>query len=75
MALNYTPVTSSQIRSYAYDATSKKLNIVFVKNGDEYQYQNVDQATFDSLIKADSIGSAFSSLIKKNPSTFPYHKV
>lgn len=75
MAINYTPVTSSQISAYAYDASSRKLNIVFVKNGDEYQYQNVDQETFDSLVKAESIGKAFSALIKKYPSTYPYSKV
>lgn len=75
MALNYVPVTSSQIRSYAYDAQARKLNIVFVKNGDEYQYSNVDQATFEAVTKADSIGKAFSAIIKKAPQTFPFIKV
>jgi hypothetical protein len=75
MKPGYTPVTSSQISAFAYDAASKKLNIVFVKNGDEYQYSNVDQKTVDTLATAASFGSTFSSLIKKNPSAFPYQKV
>jgi hypothetical protein len=75
MALNYVPVTSSQIQSYAYDAQSLKLNIVFVKNGDEYQYSNVDKKTFEDVTQAESIGKAFSAIIKKNPSAYPYIKV
>jgi hypothetical protein len=75
MKPGYTPVTSSQISAFAYDANNKKLNIVFVKNGDEYQYSNVDQGTVDQLTTAESFGSTFSRLIKKNPQTFPFQKV
>jgi hypothetical protein len=75
MKPGYTPVTSSQISAFAYDPTKQKLNIVFVKNGDEYQYSNVDQETVNQLTTADSFGSTFSRLIKKNPQTFPFQKV
>jgi hypothetical protein len=75
MKPGYTTVTSSQISAFAYNADTKKLNIIFVKNGDEYQYSHVDQKTVDALTSADSFGSAFSRLIKKNPQTFPFTKV
>lgn len=75
MKTGYTPVSSSQISAFKYDPLSKLLNIIFVKNGDEYQYSNVDQGTVDQIVSDASFGSAFSRLIKKNPQSFPYRKV
>ncbi|KVZ62227.1 hypothetical protein WT49_11295 [Burkholderia territorii] len=68
-------MTSSQISAFAYNEQDQRLNIVFVKNGDEYQYSNVPKEVVDQLVAADSFGSAFSGLIKKHPTRFPYMKV
>lgn len=75
MKTGHTAVTSSQISSFAYNADTKKLDIVFSKNGDEYRYSNVPQSVIDELNAADSFGSTFSRLIKKNPTAYPFVKI
>ncbi|RQR63848.1 KTSC domain-containing protein [Burkholderia sp. Bp8998] len=75
MKSGYTSVTSSQISAFAYNEKNQQLNIVFVKNGEEYQYSNVPKELVGQLVAADSFGSAFSGLIKKHPTRFPYTKV
>ncbi|CAJ3210121.1 Uncharacterised protein [Burkholderia pseudomallei] len=75
MKSGYTSVTSSQISAFAYNEQDQRLNIVFVKNGGEYQYSNVPKEVVDQLVVAESFGAAFSSLIKKHPTRFPYMKV
>jgi hypothetical protein len=58
-----TPVTSSNIRSIGYDPASSTLEIEF-NSGAVYQYANVPQTEYDSLMSASSHGSYFSANIK-----------
>jgi hypothetical protein len=58
------PVTSSNLKALAYDAPTFLLFVTFT-SGDLYVYENVPQATFDSLLAAESVGQAFYKLVRK----------
>jgi len=47
-------------------ATQGKLAVLFM-NGTRYDYQGVPHGTMRALLKAESIGSAFNSLVRGNP--------
>lgn len=51
-------VISSNLASVGYDTQSQTLEIEF-NHGGIYQYFDVPQEEYDSLINADSIGSYF----------------
>lgn len=67
-------VSSSQIKTMGHDETTQTMRVVF-HNGSTYEYGHVPRAVFDSIINAESVGSKFSSVIKKNPTVYPYRKV
>lgn len=56
-------VVSSQFKKVKYDSESKILIITF-NNDKRYEYKDVSQSTFDSLMSADSLGSYFGKHIK-----------
>ncbi len=56
-------VSSSNIRSIGYDASSSTLEVEF-KSGSIYQYMGVPQNEYDSLMNAASIGRHLNSNIK-----------
>ncbi len=68
------PVESSQIAAIGYEQTQQVLRVEF-KNGALYEYQNVEPETHASLMAAESVGSLFNQVIKKNPGKYPYQKV
>lgn len=72
-------VTSSQINSVGYHADSKTLAIEFKSgaewDGSHYRYANVEQETYDGLMKAPSVGSYFYKNIRPKADVFPYRKV
>lgn len=53
--LKITPVTSSNVEGYHYDAAGKALTIKF-KTGKSYTYSDVPQAAVDELVGAPSFG-------------------
>lgn len=57
-------VTSSNIASVGYDATTQTLEVEFT-SGKVYQYANVPAKTHSELMSADSVGSFFAANIKK----------
>ncbi len=61
--LPHIPVTSSNIESIAHDTDSKTLQVKF-KNGGVYEYDGVDEAKFNALKGAPSIGSHLHQHIK-----------
>ena len=63
-------VTSSNVVSVGYDATTETLEVEF-RSG-VYQYYNVPQHIHDSLIKAESVGKFLNVYIKP---AYPYAKV
>ncbi len=65
------PVTSSQIASMGHDPVNSTMRVVFKTTGKAYNYTNVNKATFDGLMAAESVGSAFSKTIKANPLVYP----
>lgn len=65
------PVSSSNIISVGYDASSETLEIEF-KSGSVYQYYNVPQSIYDAFIAAPSSGQFFAYQIKN---AFPYSRV
>lgn len=65
------PVSSSNIASVGYDASSETLEIEFM-SGAIYQYYNVPQTIYDALIAAPSAGRFFAYQIKN---AFPYSRV
>lgn len=57
------PVSSSNLASVGYDAESETLEVEF-NNGNIYQYYNVPQLMFESLMQAPSVGSFFNANIR-----------
>ena len=68
------PVTSSQITSIGYDATTKTLAVLFKGGTSPYHYANVPASLFVDMIVAESIGSFFYKNIKPFKEKFPYTK-
>lgn len=58
-----TPVSSETIRSVGYDTDSSILEIEFNNSG-VYQYADVPESEFGSLMAADSKGKYFNRNIK-----------
>ena len=56
-------VTSSNIASVGYDSNQNKLEIEFLDGG-IYQYDNVPQSIYCSLMSASSHGGYFHQYIK-----------
>lgn len=65
-------VESSQIESIGYDAENKTLEVEFKNGGSVYQYYNVDAATYEEMVAAESKGKFLGQKIKGN---FAFMKV
>jgi hypothetical protein len=65
------PVTSSNLRSVGYDQASRTLEIEF-NSGVIYQYDGVQAAAHDGLMRASSHGSYFHQNIKDR---YPYRRI
>jgi len=74
MNTNFTPVASSQISGYQYDARNQTLRIAFNRGG-VYEYSNVPPEVSEQVFNAASVGSEFSRVIKGNPSKYPFIKI
>lgn len=70
--MNLIPVESSNIAALGH--MGDKMHVEF-KTGARYEYDNVSQELFASILNAESIGSAFSTLIKKQASAYPFRKL
>jgi len=57
------PVSSSMIASIGYAARTRTLEIEFL-SGRIYQYFDVERETYDSLLKAPSLGTYFNTHIR-----------
>jgi len=68
-----TKVTSSNIEAIGHDPVAKTLVVEF-KNGSRYSYQNVEQALFEAIRDADSVGATFNKMVKAHPAAFPFTK-
>ena len=56
-------VKSSNLSEVGYDADTQVLEVQF-KKGAIYQYFDVPVEVYDELMEAESIGKAFSTMIK-----------
>ena len=56
-------VTSSVISGVAFNDRENTLQVRF-KNGDTWQYENVSNADYQTLMSAESLGAFFASQIK-----------
>ena len=63
-SMNRIPVSSSNLLSVGYEATTRTLEIEF-RSGSVYQYLNVPPKIYEGLITAGSHGKYFDSYIKK----------
>lgn len=61
--MNREPVSSSNLRSVGYDASSSTLEVEF-HHGGIYQYYGVPESVYRAMMSADSVGSYFSRNIK-----------
>jgi hypothetical protein len=66
------PVQSSNIAAVGYNEEERTLRIQF-KSGATYEYEGVELETYDALMGADSVGSAFHRLIKSG--SYSYRRV
>ena len=62
-------VESSQLRSVGYEPTAQILEVEFSK-GSIYQYVDVPIGVYEELIGAESVGKAFSKLVKSQGYVF-----
>lgn len=69
-----TPVESSNIEALGYQAPTQTMTVKF-KTGAVYHYQNVLPDTYQAILTAESVGSAFNKLVKAHPSVYPFTKV
>ena len=60
---DWTPLASSNLSAYRYDASDQTLQIRF-HSGRSYSYADVPQSTVDGLAQAGSPGQYFNSNIK-----------
>lgn len=58
-------VDSSNVAAIGYDEASQTLQVEF-NNGSTYQYFDVPQAIFDSLLGASSVGQYLNQNVKGN---------
>ncbi|BET57741.1 KTSC domain-containing protein [Geobacter sp. 60473] len=66
------PVSSSNLASVGYDASSAVLEVEF-NHGGIYQYSGVPEEIYHSLMSAGSHGTYFDQFVKK--AGYPYSKV
>jgi KTSC domain len=59
----HVPVNSSNIKSVAYDAQTRQMQVRFT-TGATYQYENVEPHMHNELMMADSKGRHFAAKIK-----------
>jgi hypothetical protein len=64
-------VSSSNLQSVGYDASTQTLRIAFHKGG-VYDYSGVPKSVYDGLMGASSKGSYHASYIKNS---YPYKKI
>ena len=69
MERNY--VSSSNLVSVGYDATTETLEVEF-QNGAVYQYYNVNESIYNELMAASSRGKFLAYQIKN---VYPYSRV
>ncbi len=78
------PVKSSQLLSVGHDPETSTLEVEFHPTrkqaadsqlGSVYQYANVSAADHAALVGAESVGSHFIQVIKKQPEKYPYKKI
>ena len=58
-----TSVISSNIRTVGYDPEASTLEVEF-RSGGVYQYNGVEQALFDELMEAPSVGRFFHQRVR-----------
>lgn len=66
-----TPVSSSNVATVGYDCDEMILEVEF-RNGCVYQYLNVPEMVFQSLISAGSVGIYLAREVKP---TYPYRRL
>ena len=69
--MNRTPVSSSNLRSVGYNATTNTLEIEF-QSGRVYQYFNVPKSVYQGLMNAASHGTYHHRRIKDR---YPYERI
>lgn len=60
--MNFTNVTSKNLKSVGFDIQTQTLQVNFI-NGRKYQYYNVPENVYDSLLSATSKGTYLRSNI------------
>ena len=69
--MEWTPVTSSNIREISYDRGSQTLYVQFLHGG-EYSYSGVPEDIYLGRLSAESVGSFLHQNVK---GIYPYKKV
>jgi len=63
--MNRKPVSSSNISEVGYDPDTQTLEVLFT-NGNIYQYFDIPQTVYESLMSSGSVGQFLSKEIKGN---------
>lgn len=73
MEISWVDIDSSTIESISiYHSDKQRSMLVEFRNGSAYMYGDIDIDTIGKLITSESVGKAFSALIKNK---FPYKRV
>lgn len=62
---NFRGIRSSTLNKVAYDANFQKLRVQF-KSGSMYEYDGVEESTYNSLMSASSHGKYFCANIRNS---------
>lgn len=71
MITELTPVKSSNCSAMGHDPVTQTMTVLF-HTGTRYSYQNVSTATYEQILNAPSVGSAFNKLVKSQPAAHPF---
>lgn len=63
MAIEMTPVSSSNVSGFGYDSSNKTLAVQF-SSGSTYHYSNVPEEVYVAFREADSKGSFFAREVR-----------
>lgn len=63
-------VDSSNIEAIGYDADNMALYVQFLKTGETYVYENVEEWKFEEMLQADSKGRNLNAEIKPGHSFY-----
>lgn len=71
--MQYQEVKSSNIKALAHNPETNIMGVIF-NSGTEYHYENIPLELYSQIVNAESVGRAFSQLVKTQPESYPFRR-